>query len=325
MNVLVTGGAGYIGCVVVEQLVNHEHRVIIMDNLEQGHREAIHSEAQFVEGDIRDADACEQVFHGFSIDAVMHMAAESVVPYSMTDPGRFYQTNVAAGLRLLDAMLRHDVDKCVFSSTAAVYGQPQSVPMEEDHPKDPCNAYGDSKLAFERILQWYGKAYGLKHLSLRYFNAAGATERFGEDHVPETHLIPVVLKAALDDTPVPVFGADYATHDGSPVRDYVHVTDIARAHVLALEALSGSGDTAYNLGNGVGHSVFEVLATARGITGRSIPGVIEPRRVGDPAVLVASSARALAGLGWEPRFSTLENIVESAWRWAKQHPGGYAE
>lgn len=325
-TILVTGGAGYIGSVVTEQLVSRGNRVIILDNLEQGHREAIHPEAEFVEGDIRDADACEQVFHREKIDAVMHMAAESIVPYSMTDPGRFYQINVAAGLSLLDAMLRHDVDRCVFSSSAAVYGQPESIPMEEDHIKEPCNAYGDSKLAFERILKWYGEAYGLKHLSLRYFNAAGATERFGEDHEPETHLIPIVLKAALEGgTPVSVFGDDYPTMDGSPVRDYVHVADIADAHLLALDALNLSGETIFNLGNGVGYSVLEVLAAAREITGSSIPHVVKQRRAGDPALLVASSDRATAELGWKPKFSSLESIIESAWEWIERHPRGYGE
>lgn len=326
MNILVTGGAGYVGSVVAEELMNEKNRVIILDNLQKGHKGAIHPEAEFVLADVGDIDALEHVFRRFPIDAVMHMAAETAVEYSLTEPRRYFQTNIVAGLNLLDVMLKHDVRKCIFSSSAAVYGQPQSVPIEENHPKNPCNAYGDSKLSFERILEWYGKAYGLKHISLRYFNAAGATERLGEQHNPETHLIPRVLKAALDnDAPVPIFGKNYPTQDGSPVRDYIHVADIASAHVLALEKLDDLSSTVYNLGNGAGYSVFEVVAAARGITKTGIRSVVRQRRAGDPAVLVASSVRARAELNWEPQFSTLENVIESAWQWMQRHPKGYEE
>ena len=326
MNILVTGGAGYVGSVVAEQLVKGKNRVIILDNLRYGYKGAVDPEAEFVLADIGDIDALENVFRRFPIDAVIHMAAETVVEDSLTKPRRYFQTNIVAGLNLLDVMLKHDVRKCIFSSSAAVYGEPQSVPIKENHPKNPSNAYGDSKLSFERILEWYGKAYGLKHVSLRYFNAAGATERLGEQHNPETHLIPRVLKAALDDdAPVPIFGTNYPTQDGSPVRDYIHVADIARAHVLVLEKLDDLRSTIYNLGNGAGYSVLEVVAEASLITKMRIRSVVCQRRAGDPAVLVASSVRARDELNWEPQFSPLKNIIESAWQWMQRHPKGYKE
>lgn len=221
-------------------------------------------------------------------------------------------------------MLDHRVDKLIFSSSAAVYGEPQSIPIEEEHPKNPINAYGESKLMFERIVEWYGKAYGLKHISLRYFNAAGATRLLGEDHSPETHLIPNVLKAALDEnSPIAIFGADYPTKDGSCVRDYVHVVDIAQAHILALGKVEKLSGGAYNLGNGEGYSVIEVIEAARKITGSKIPAKVSPRRPGDPAVLVASSTRAKSELGWKPKFPKLEAIIESAWKWMRRYPTGY--
>ncbi len=326
MNILVTGGAGYVGSVVAEQLVHEKNRVIILDNLRHGYKEAVDPEAEFVLADVGNIDALENVFRRFPIDAVIHMAAETVVEDSLIDPGKYFQTNIVAGLNLLDVMLKHDVRKCIFSSSAAVYGEPESVPIEENHPKNPSNAYGDSKLSFERILEWYGKAYGLKHVSLRYFNAAGATGRLGEQHNPETHLIPRVLKAAQDDdVPVSIFGRNYPTQDGSPVRDYIHVTDIARAHVMVLEKLDDLSSTVYNLGNGVGYSVLEVVAAAREITKMGIRSVVRQRRAGDPAVLVASSVRARVELNWEPQFSQLENIIESAWQWMQRHPKGYKE
>jgi len=324
MNILVTGGVGYVGSIVTEELLNKGYRVIILDNLQQGHKEATLPEAQFVLADICEAQALKDVFHRFEIDAVMHMAAETVVEYSMTDPKRYFHNNIVGGIDLLDAMLKHKVYKFVFSSSAAVYGEPRTTPIEEDHPKIPVNSYGESKLMFERILEWYGKAYGLKHISLRYFNAAGATKLLGEDHHPETHLIPNVLKAALDkNNPVSIFGTDYPTKDGSCVRDYVHVIDIAQAHILALEKIEQLSGKAYNLGNGEGYSVLEVVEAARKVTHAEIPVKISPRRAGDPAVLVASSSRAKEELGWRSKFPELEAIVESAWKWMKKHPKGY--
>jgi UDP-glucose 4-epimerase len=324
MNILVTGGVGYVGSIVTEELLNKGYRVIILDNLQQGHKEASLPEAEFVLADICEAQALEDIFHRFEIDAVMHMAAETVVEYSMTDPKRYFHNNIVGGIDLLDTMLKHKVYKFVFSSSAAVYGEPRTTPIEEDHPKIPVNSYGESKLMFERILEWYGKAYGLKHISLRYFNAAGATKLLGEDHHPETHLIPNVLKAALDkNNPVSIFGTDYPTKDGSCIRDYVHVIDIAQAHILALETIEQLSGRAYNLGNGEGYSVLEVVEAARKATHAEIPVKISPRRAGDPAVLVASSRRAKEELGWRSKFPELEAIIESAWKWMKQHPKGY--
>jgi len=324
MNVLVTGGAGYVGSIVAEELLNKGYKVVILDNLQQGHKEAVLPEAELVTADICDAEALGRDFHRYQIDAVMHMAAETVIEYSMTDPRRYFHNNIVGGINLLDIMLKHQVDKLIFSSSAAIYGEPQSTPIEEDHPKLPVNSYGESKLMFEQILNWYGKAYGLKHVSLRYFNAAGATELLGEDHRPETHLIPNVLKAALDkDNPVSIFGTDYPTKDGSCIRDYVHITDIAQAHILALERIEQLSARAYNLGNGEGYSVLEVLEAAKKVTGTDIPIEISPRRPGDPAVLVASSERARSELGWKPQFTELGSIVDSAWKWMRKHPKGY--
>ena len=323
MNILVTGGAGYVGSIVTEELLRGTHQVIVVDNLEQGHKGAVLPKAEFVIANIRDAQSLDDIFRRFKIDAVMHMAAETVVEYSMTDPKRYFQNNVVGGINLLDTMLKHNVYKFMFSSSAAVYGEPQSTPIEEDHPKVPVNSYGESKLIFERILAWYGEAYGLKHISLRYFNAAGASGLLGEDHHPETHLIPNVLKAALNDNPVPVFGADYPTKDGSCIRDYIHVVDIARAHILALNKIESFSGRVYNLGNGEGYSVFEVVDIARKVSGADIPMEISPRRKGDPAVLVASSNLAKEELGWKPDYPDLESIIESAWKWMKKHPDGY--
>jgi len=243
------------------------------------------------------------------------MAAETIVEYSTTDPKRYFHANIIGGINLLDAMIRHNLNRIVFSSSAAVYGEPLTAPIEENHPKNPINSYGLTKLMFEQVLEWYGKAYGLRHISLRYFNAAGATDRLGEDHSPETHLIPNVLKAALAGTPVSVFGTDYPTRDGSCIRDYVHVIDIAQAHVLALEKLDTLKAGAYNLGHGQGYSVLEVVQAAGKVTGIDIQAKLSARRAGDPAVLVASSDRAKSELGWKPKYPELETMVDSAWRW----------
>ena len=326
MCVLVTGGAGYVGSIVTEHLLKQKHKVIVLDNLQQGHKEAVLSPAEFVSGDICNIKTLEDMLCRFKINAVMHMAAETVVDYSMTDPKRYFHNNLVGGMNLLNAMLKHNVDKIIYSSTAAVYGEPRSIPIEEDHPEIPINSYGESKLMFERILEWYGRAYGIRHISFRYFCAAGATELLGEDHRPETHLIPNVLKATLNgNNPVSVFGTDYPTKDGSCIRDYVHVVDIAQAHLLALEKIGDLSGNIYNLGNGKGYSVFEVIKTAEEVAGVKIPVKFCPRRLGDPAVLVASAERAKRELGWKPQFSKLEGIIESAWRWLKDHPDGYEQ
>ena len=254
----------------------------------------------------------------------MHMAAETVVEHSMTDPKRYFQNNVVGGLNLLDTMLKHGVRKFIFSSSAAVYGEPRSVPIEESHSQRPLNSYGESKFLFERILHWYGRAYGLKHISFRYFNAAGASERLGEDHHPETHLIPNVLQAALHHNgPVNVFGSDYPTKDGSCIRDYIHVIDIAQAHILGLEKIEELSDRVYNLANSEGHSVFDIIAAAEKITGTKITTTVCPRRAGDPDILVASSERSKAELGWQPKFPEITTIIQSAWQWLREHPKGY--
>ncbi len=325
MNVLVTGGAGYVGSVVADGLMTSGYHVVVLDNLQQGHKQAVPSSADFVQADICDVDALDTLFQRFHIDAVMHMAAETVVEYSTTDPKRYFVTNVIGGVNLLNAMLKHGVHRIVFSSSAAVYGEPQATPIDEHHPKEPINAYGLSKLQFEQIMAWYGRAYGLRHISFRYFNAAGATDCLGEDHHPETHLIPKVLKAAASRTPVSVFGTDYPTKDGSCIRDYVHVLDIARAHILALEKLDTPASAAYNLGNGQGYSVLEVIRTASKVTSIDIMTKMSPRRAGDPAVLVASSDRARSDLGWKPEFPELETIIRSAWGWATRHPLGHSD
>lgn len=324
MNILVTGGAGYVGSIVSEELIKGGYKVIIVDNLVQGHRGAILPEAEFVPGDSGNPQDLKEVFSRFEINAVMHMAAETVVEFSMTDPKRYFHNNIIGAIHLLDAMIEHDVKKFIFSSSAATYGEPIETPIQEDHPKEPVNSYGETKLMFEKVLEWYGRAYGIKHISMRYFNAAGASEQLGEDHRPETHLIPNILKAAVDSgNPVNIFGTDYPTKDGSCIRDYVHVIDIAQAHVLALSKLDKLSGRSYNLGNGDGYSVLEVVDAARKISGAEIPTVLSPRRGGDPAILLASSDRAKAELGWKPKFPEIEVIIQHAWKWMQKNPNGY--
>jgi UDP-glucose 4-epimerase len=326
MNVLVTGGAGYIGSIVTEHLLKQRHNVTVLDNLQQGHKEAVLPPAELVSGDICDAKTLEQILRNFKINAVMHMAANTLVGHSMTDPKRYFHNNLVGGISLLNAMLESGVKKIIFSSTAAVYGEPQNTPIDEDHPKVPINSYGQSKLMFETVLDWYRRAYGIECISFRYFCAAGATERLGEDHHPETHLIPNVLKAALNkDSTLSIFGTDYPTKDGSCIRDFIHVADVAQAHLIALEKVDSLSGKVYNLGNGEGYSVLEVIKVAEKIVGENIPVKFSTRRPGDPVTLIASSKRAAEELGWKPEFPELGSIVESAWRWLKNHPHGYEQ
>jgi len=324
MRVLVTGGAGYIGSVVTEQLVNDGHEVVVYDNLSKGHQDAVVEGAELVEADLIDSEMLNRTLADRQIEAVIHMAASSLVGESVDHPSNYYHNNVIAGLVLLDAMLACDVRQLVFSSTAAVYGEPEAQPIEETAVTNPTNPYGETKLAFEHAMNWYDRAYGLRYASLRYFNAAGATFNCGEDHDPETHIIPITLQVAAGKRPaVEIYGNDYPTPDGTCVRDYIHVIDLARAHIQALDAL-GERSRIYNLGcGGAGYSVKDVIDTARRVTGREIPTNVGPRRAGDPAILVASSERIRSELGWEPQFQNLELIIDSAWRWMQDHPDGY--
>lgn len=326
MNVLVTGGAGYIGSHTVKELLAAGHQVVTLDNLSKGHRAAV-SGGEFVCGDLQDPELLQTVLRDYEITAVVHFAADSLVGESMEKPARYFNNNIVNGLNLLNAMVRQGVRQIVFSSTAAVYGEPAEMPITEDFPKAPTNNYGLTKLMFEQILATYEKAYGLKSIALRYFNAAGADRsgEIGEHHNPETHLIPLVLQAALGiRDKITVFGTDYPTPDGTCVRDYIHVTDLAQAHILALEALAGGErGGAYNLGNGKGFSVREVLDVAREVSGCSIPAAEGERRPGDPAVLVAGSERAVRELGWRPQYHDLRTIVETAWNWHRRHPEGF--
>jgi len=323
MNVLVTGGAGYIGSVVVEQLIAHGHRAVVYDSLVKGHRGAVAPEARLIEGDLLDRQKLVRALDENQVEAVVHLAAHSLVGESVGNPHKYFVNNVTAGIALLDALLEVGVKRLVFSSTAAVYGEPERVPITEDAPPAPTNPYGESKLAFERALRWYDAAYGLRYASLRYFNAAGASERRGEDHDPETHLIPLVLRVAAGQMGhVQIFGEDYPTPDATCIRDYIHVIDLAEAHLLALKALD-EGSRIYNLGYGGGYSVREVVEMARQVTGRAIPTERGPRRPGDPAVLIASPDKIIRELDWHPRLSELDHIIESAWRWHLSHPNGY--
>ena len=317
-NILVVGGAGYIGAHMVRQLTHAGCGVVILDNLSTGNRKLLQGGA-FIQGNLGDADLLDRLFSEQAFDAVMHFAAFSQVGESMHQPLAYYRNNLAETVALLDAMVRYDVKRFIFSSTAAVYGEPVAIPITEDHPCAPTNPYGNTKLAVERMLADCDAAYGLKYTALRYFNAAGAdvSGEIGELHDPETHLIPIVLKAAdgqIDH--IRVFGTDYPTTDGSCIRDYVHVNDLAQAHLLALDALLEGGDSAiYNLGSSNGYSVKEVIAKAEGVTGKKIPVVEAPRRPGDPAILVASSDKIMRELGWTPEYDNLEKIIQTAWNW----------
>ncbi|PYT65600.1 MAG: UDP-glucose 4-epimerase GalE [Acidobacteria bacterium] len=326
MNILVTGAAGYIGSICAEVLVARGMNVIAVDNLLEGHSRAVPPGATFCNLDLGNREQLESVFKKHKIDAVMHFAAEALVAKSMKEPSIFYATNVACGVNLLDAMTRHGVRKFIFSSTAATYGEPEIVPIPEEHRKAPINPYGKSKLIFEGILADYKAYTGLQYASLRYFNAAGASLERGEHHRVETHLIPRVLDAAAGNLPyVDVFGTDYPTPDGTCVRDYIHVLDIADSHVRALLELDRVSGEAFNVGNSRGFSILEVIDAAERVTGREIPRKLGPRRPGDPAVLVASKEKLKRMLGWEAAHSSLEEIIQSAWAWKQKHPRGYED
>ncbi len=323
MRILLTGGSGYIGSVTTELLCDDGHDVTVFDNLERGHREAVDPRARLVVGDLREPEGIRAALKAAKPDAVVHFAAYALVGESMQEPHKYFENNVGGGLNLLDAMLRAGVRKIIFSSTCATYGQPETMPMTESLPQRPTNPYGESKLMFETALRWEQERRGLQPVFLRYFNACGATEKYGEDHEPETHLIPNVLKVALGQAPaVPVFGDDYPTPDGTCIRDYIHIVDLARAHILALEKdVTGP----FNLGTGTGFSVKQVVETCREVTGHPIPVALSPRRPGDPACLVAGAEQAKTVLGWKPRHADLRTIVQHAWNWHRAHPRGYGK
>lgn len=329
MKILVLGGAGYIGSHTVSELVDAGEEVVIADNLETGHIEAVNPKAKFYEGDIRNREFIDSVFENEKIDAVIHFAANSLVGESMANPLKYYDNNLYGTKVLLESMVSHGVGKIVFSSTAATYGEPESIPILETDRTEPTNPYGETKLSMEKMMKWTGVAHGLRYVALRYFNACGAHKsgEIGEAHNPETHLIPLILQVPNGQREsVSIFGTDYDTKDGTCVRDYIHVTDLAQAHILAVKYLADGGESnVFNLGNGVGFTVKEVIETARKVTGHPIPAVESPRRGGDPAKLIASSEKARKVIGWNPEHAGLEEIIESAWKWHKTHPHGYAE
>lgn len=329
MAILVLGGAGYIGSHTVYQLIDAERKVVVADNLETGHKEAVHPDAVFYEGDIRERAFVDSVLEKENIEGVIHFAANSLVGESMTNPLKYYDNNLCGTKVLLESMVAHNIDKIVFSSTAATYGEPESVPILETAPTEPTNCYGETKLSMEKMFKWTGHAHGLRFVSLRYFNACGAhvSGRLGEAHKPESHLIPLILQVPNGQREhISIFGDDYDTKDGTCVRDYIHVTDLAQAHILAMDYLMRGGESGiFNLGNGIGFTVKEVIDTARVVTGHPIPAKIAPRRAGDPARLIASSEKAKNILGWKPEHADLKHIIETAWNWHKAHPHGFAE
>ena len=323
MKILVTGGAGYIGSVCVEDLLNRGHEVTVLDNLTEGHKNAVDRRANFVQGDLADKAAVSDLIRTERPEAVMHFAAKALVGESMQDPYKYFYNNVSCGLNLLHAMVENGVKRLVFSSTCATYGTPETVPIDELAPQNPVNPYGESKLIFEKILRWFDQIHGVIFASLRYFNAAGATEAFGEDHRIETHLIPCVLQVPLGKREhAQVFGTDYPTPDGSCIRDYIHVSDLAQAHALALDVKESDF---FNLGIGGGVSVLEVIDACKKVTGKDISVVKQPRRPGDPPRLIASARKAHEVLGWRPQFDRIEDIVASAWKWHARHPNGYGD
>ncbi len=329
MTVLVCGGAGYIGSHTVKELLDNGREVVVVDSLITGHRKAVDERASFYWGDLSDEAFLDVVMRENDIDAVIDFAAFSIVGESVTNPAKYFENNIGATLCLLKKMNEYGIKYIVFSSTAAVYGEPESVPIVESDKTIPTNPYGESKLCVEKILKWFDTAYSLKYAVLRYFNAAGAhiSGKIGEDHKPETHLIPIILETALGKREkISIFGDDYPTADGTCIRDYIHVSDLARAHILALDkVMAENKSVTYNLGNGSGFSVKEVIETARRVTGKEIPCDIAERRAGDPSILIASSDKLTKELGFEPEFNTLEKIIETAWKWHSTHPDGYKD
>ena len=329
MAILVLGGAGYIGSHTVYELIDAGREVVIADNLETGHIEAVHPKARFYQGDIRDRAFVDSVFESEQIDGVIHFAANSLVGESMTNPLKYYDNNLCGTKVLLESMVAHGIDKIVFSSTAATYGEPERVPILETDRTEPTNCYGETKLSMEKMFKWTGLAHGLRFVSLRYFNACGAhvSGNIGEAHNPESHLIPLILQVPNGKREfISIYGDDYDTKDGTCIRDYIHVTDLAQAHILAMDYLMNGGESnIFNLGNGVGFTVKEVIDTAREVTGHPIPAKTTPRRAGDPAQLIASSDKARSVLGWNPQHADLKEIISTAWNWHKNHPNGFAK
>ncbi|MHB8127558.1 MAG: UDP-glucose 4-epimerase GalE [Mobilitalea sp.] len=327
MTILVLGGAGYIGSHTAYELIDRGEDVVIVDNLETGYLEAVHPKARFYQGDIRNRSFIDGVFENEKIDAVIHFAANSLVGESMTNPLKYYDNNLCGTKVLLESMVAHKIDKIVFSSTAATYGEPERVPILETDRTQPTNTYGETKLSMERMFHWTGEAHDLRYVSLRYFNACGAHQsgKIGEAHNPETHLVPLILQVPNGQREaISIFGEDYDTEDGTCVRDYIHVTDLAQAHILAVEYLvKGNESNIFNLGNGIGFTVKQVIEAARKVTGEPIEVVVSPRRAGDPAKLIASSEKARTILGWNPTHANLEEIISTAWTWHKTHPNGY--
>lgn len=327
MAVLVLGGAGYIGSHAVDRLITKGYDVAVVDNLVTGHRAAVNQQARFYEGDVRDVEFMDSVFTKENVEGVIHFAAFSVVPESMKDPLKYFDNNTAGMVKLLEVMAKHDVKRIVFSSTAATYGEPERVPIQESDPQVPTNPYGESKLAMEKIMHWSDVADGIKFVALRYFNVAGAKPdgSIGEDHQPETHLVPIILQVAAGEREqLQIFGDDYPTVDGTNVRDYVHVVDLADAHILALEYLKQSHDSnAFNLGSSTGFSNRQMLEAAREVTGKEIPAVMAPRRAGDPSTLIAASDKAREILDWQPQYDDVKEIIKTAWNWKVNHPAGY--
>ena len=328
MTILVLGGAGYIGSHTVYALIDQGYDVVVVDNLETGHLEAVHEKARFYQGDIRNREFIDSVFDKEKIDAVIHFAANSLVGESMVNPLKYYDNNLCGTKVLLESMVAHKIDKIVFSSTAATYGEPESIPIVETDKTEPTNTYGETKLSMEKMFKWTGQAHGLRFVSLRYFNACGAhtNGKIGEAHSPETHLIPLILQVPNGQREfISIFGDDYPTKDGTCVRDYIHVLDLAQAHILAVEYLNaGNESNIFNLGNGVGFTVKEVIETARKVTGHPIPAKLDARRAGDPATLIASSEKAQKVLHWNPQHADLEEIIATAWNWHQNHKNGYA-
>jgi len=325
MAILVTGGAGYIGSVAVEDLYKKGEKVIVLDNLVYGHRQAVDENIPFYEGEIGDRELIEKILSEHKIEACMHFSAFAYVGESVEKPQKYYENNFIQTINLLNVLIENNTKKFIFSSTCATYGEPQYVPIDEKHPQNPVNPYGWSKFMTERVLADYDKAYGLKFVALRYFNACGASEKCGEHHDPETHLIPLILFAAQGRRDaISIFGDDYPTPDGTAIRDYIHINDLSQAHLLALDYLRGGGSSEFiNLGNGGGYSVKEVIEAARKVTGKTIEAKLAPRRAGDPSRLVANAAKAHEVLGWNPQFPEIEKIIESAWKWHEANPEGY--